>query len=70
VRKVFEGYLYLIPYLGDDIAVYPEKIEGDAEELVRKHGEALDLLMELSRFEGKRVVVVIEDNKVTIEAMD
>ena len=72
-----EGYLYVCPYVGDDVFVYPERVDvGNREELSRIHSEVwfnkkgLSLLKVLENLEGRRVRVVIERKRVTIEVLD
>ncbi len=74
--KVIEGYLYIYPYAGDDIFVHPEKISTKSlSELSRIHEEAwegkgVSLLEVISRFEGRKVRVVINDKRVLVEVLE
>ena len=76
VRAV-EGYLYVYPYAGDDVFVHPEKVDvRDWNELSRIHVEAWDgtrglsPLSVLGDLEGRRVRVVIEQRRITIEVLE
>ncbi len=62
---------------GDDVFVHPEKVDvRDWNELSRIHGEAWDgtrglsLLSVLEDLEGRRVKVVIEQRRITIEVLE
>lgn len=74
---VVEVYLYIYPYAGDDVSIHPERIEvSDWRELPRIHGEAwsgsrgLSLLDVLEDLEGRRVRVVIEQRRLTVEVLE
>jgi hypothetical protein len=75
--KVVEGYLYVYPYAGDDVFIHPDRVDTrDYGELSRLHGEVhqkhrgLSVLHVLEGMEGKRVRVVVEPRRVTIELLD
>ncbi len=74
--RVIEGYLYIYPYAGDDIFVHPEKVSTKLfKELSRIHeevweGKGVSLLEIISRFEGKKVRVIINDKKVLVEVLE
>jgi len=83
LAKIVEGYLYVYPYMGDDVFIHPEKLrkssEGKSEkerlkeyfeELSRRHAEGFSLLSILEDLEGKKVRVIIEEKKITIEVLE
>ena len=81
-RHIYEGFIYVYPYAGDDVFLYPEKVDLESlplreriETLSRLHREALEgqgmsLLGILEELEGKQVRIVIEDKRITIEVVD
>ena len=75
--RVVEGYLYMYPYVGNDLFVYPEKIDDrDWRELTRIHMEAtagsmgISLLEVLGELVGEKVRVVVEPGKITVEVVE
>ena len=74
--RVVEGYLYVYPYLGDDVFVYSRKVNVESlEELSRireevLEGEGIDLLIMLSRFKGRKVRVVVESRRISVEVLE
>ena len=74
--RVFEGYLYVYPYAGDDVFVHPERVDiRSFEELSRIHREAwegkgISLLDVLCHLENRRVRVVIEDRRISVEVLE
>jgi len=74
--RVVEGYLYVYPYAGDDVFVHPERVDARSfEELSRIHQEAwegrgVSLLDVLCQFEGRRVRVAIEDERILVEVLE
>lgn len=73
--RIVEGYLYVYPYAGDNVFIHPEKIDVRSfKELSRAHWEAwegrgISLLDILCQLEGRRVRVVIEERRVSIEVL-
>jgi len=74
-----EGYLYVVPYLGDDIVINPEKVDTrnlDREKYIDKMIEirsdkrTISLLAILEKLAGRRVKLTIEERKITIEILE
>jgi len=83
LTKIVEEYLYVYPYVGDDVFIHPEKpgksSEGRSvkdqlkeyfEELSKKHAEGFSLLSILEGLEGKKVRVIIEEKRITVEVLE
>jgi hypothetical protein len=75
--RVVEGYLYVYPYAGDDIFVHPRKVDSkDFRKLSELHREVwlgeegVDLMDILEDFEGRRVRVVVEPNRIMVEVLE
>lgn len=76
-ERVVEGYIYIYPYAGDDIFIHPEKVDPRSpKELSRIHSEAwfedkgMSFLEILSKLEGKKVKVIIEEKRIVIEIQE
>jgi len=84
LAKIVEGYLYVYPYMGDDVFIHPEKprkiseeksererLKEYFEELSKKHAEGFSLLSILEGLEGRKVRVIIEEEKkITVEILE
>jgi len=74
-----EGYLYVVPYLGDDIVINPEKVDTrnlDREKYIdkmieiRSNKRTISLLAILEKLAGRRVKLTIEEKRITIELLE
>ncbi len=82
MSRIYEGYVYVYPYAGDDVFLHPERIDLRSlpfkeriEALQKLHSEALSgkglsLLHLLEDLEGKRVRVSVESRRIVIEILD
>jgi len=75
--RVIEGYVYVYPYAGDDVFIHAERVDASNwDKLSRIHSEAwssgrgLSLLDILEDLKGKKVRVVIEQRRITIEILE
>lgn len=74
-----EGYLYVIPYLGNDIVINPEKVDTENLDIgkyidkmieIRSDKRTTSLLTILEKLAGRRVRLTVEEKKITLEVLE